>query len=295
VYGPNGQTQIVATDMMGQAIQSLNQQTGGEWTPTPPKSAATGAPSTDMTASLNALLANPNLTSDQKKMLSEYFDVVSKGDADRAKRMIAAFNAGSSYSEPLFRAQVMLVTDALTRGLSGITGDLATQGDQARSQRDKILQDLSASNQNLSLNNQQELSNLADVLGQDVETNAQNMAAAGFTSSSNRLKKEAILNKNYQGLVESKNRQLGYTTAQNQRNADYSTGQIASQLQQLQDKATQDRIKLLRGTEQLLGTSGLQGLGYSGADVLGTAATPINSTLQRDQLKDAFSFAGNFV
>lgn len=243
---------------------------------------------------LNDMLSTSGLTADQQKLLREYYKTVASNDQANASKMVAAFKTGVAYSDPIMKAQVALVTDALQTGLSGIAGDLKTRQEQLITQRDKIASDLQASGDYLSLNSKQELQNYQDKLNQDIQTNADNMAAAGFGSSSRNLRAQELLNKNTQGLIESNTRTLNFNLNKNQRDSAYNQTATALQLQQLQDKATQDRIAALRDAEQKLGSSGLTGLGYSGSDVLGNSGTPINSTLERQKYLDAFSFAGNF-
>jgi len=242
---------------------------------------------------LAQLLANPDLSADQVTALREYFTVVAKNDSAAATRMISSFNTGMAFSSPVFQAQVRMLTDALQQGLSGITGNLANAEESLRNQRDKLVADTTAANEQLDFNSQQQLANLKTSFDQNIQTNADNMAATGRASSSVRLKSDQLLNQNYEGLVESNNRTLAFNRGNNLRDVSYNEEQTNLEIQRLRDKATADRIAALRETERGIGSEGLgniPGLNLGSGDVLGG----IGGTIERDRLRDAFGFATNF-
>jgi len=249
---------------------------------------------TKYTSQLQAIIDAAGISEDQKKSLNDYFGIVAKGDAAQIQKMIGAYNAGIAFSSPVMKAQVALFTDALQRGMDATSGNLEADQQKYIAQRDKIVSDLTSASGQLDFLSQQELTNLKDSLDQNIATNADNLAASGRAASSVRVKSEGILNKNYQGLVETNTRTLGYRKAQNARDIAYANTSTSATLQQLQEKATQDRIASLRTAEQALGTKGLQDLGYTGADVLGNSGVPVGSSILEQANKDALSFATNF-
>lgn len=261
-------------------------------TPTTPT--APGPVSPEYTAQLEALLKNQTLTEDQRKALREYFDTVASNDTAKAAKMVKAFETGLAYSSPVFRAQALMFKDALEQGLSNISGDLALNEKQLRDKITKLESDLVASNEYLDLGAKQELEGLKSSYERDLDTVVQNMAATGKTSSSVRQRSEEILKKDFEGKVETKNRELAYVKNKQISDTGYNANLIRTQLQQLNDKANQDRIAKLRETESKLGTLAMLDMGYSGSELLGSPQNPIGGELDRAQFKDAFSFAGNF-
>lgn len=235
---------------------------------------------------LNEIMNNPNLTDDEKKILKEYFDTISTNDQEKATQMLQAFNTGIAYSDPLFKAKVSIVTDALAQGLSGITGDLSYQENQLQNSLNDLRSNIEASKGMLDFNLEQELNNLAKNYEQDLEVNRQNMAMTGKTSSSVRSKAEQLLSEQKEGLVESATKKFSYETGGLERQRTSAERDYTQQLDYLRDKATQQRISQLRQAEEQVGTQTLSNLGYS--DLSGG----IGGEIPKQRISEALSFAG---
>lgn len=238
---------------------------------------------------LTKILQNPNLTPDQKAVIQSIFGAVQNNDADMAARIQAAMKAASEFSDPYFKAQIRLAIDALDRGLSSKEGDLAFAEKQKQAALDELRASTAASKDQLSFQHQQELQNLAIKYETDLNTTRDNMAAAGLTSSSKRARAEDILNTQNQGLVESSNKTYGYQTGNLDRTLAANTADTAATLENLRRLNEAGKLDLYRTAENAVGSVNLPSV--SGMTSLGD----VGGTIPRDQVKDALSFANNFV
>lgn len=238
---------------------------------------------------LQTILSNPGLSDDQKSLIQNLYDTVSTNDTANAEKIMAAFKAATEFSDPYFKAQTLIATDALSRALGATDGDLAFQEKKLRDTLSDLTATVSASKGQLDFNKQQELKKLSDSYTADLEATQQNLAATGKTSSSVRTKAEGLLAEQNQGLVESTNRQFSYQTGTLDRSLANSERDTAQSLTYLQDKATQDRIANLRKTEEQVGSTALSNLGYTG--LLGN----VGGSIPRQKTLDALSFSNSFV
>lgn len=276
--------------------------TGGTTTQTPATptdtsgtagaSGGAGTSSTDTSAAqdsqLQALLSNSSLSADQKAAIQAIYDAVGTNDVAKANQLASAFTAATQYSSPYFKAQTQAAIDALTRGISAQEGDLSYREKQLQNALDKVKADTAASQGNLDLKHQRELQHYATKLEQNLNDTRDQMAAAGFTTSTRRARAEQIVNQGNENLVESANQNYNYQTAQNQRDTAYNTQNTAEQIANLQRQAAENKTTLARKAESAVGSDYLSGLGY---DTLGGQPGSINT----NATKDALSFANNFV
>lgn len=236
------------------------------------------------------LIKNSTATADEKKIMQEYYSIVSKNDSDKALKLLQNFNFGLEFSDPIFKAKAAIVTDALKQGLSGNTTDLAFKEKQLTNTLNDLRANTEATKGYLDFTHTQELEKLARSYETDLNTVRDNAAMVGKTSSSVRSKAEQLLNEQNTGLVQSSNKQFTYQTGQQNRNLASAETNYPLELAQLQDEATRKRIAALRTAETDLGSYGLGNLGYSQTDMLGN----IPSDIGRQKIKDALSFS-NFV
>lgn len=238
---------------------------------------------------LKQILSNPGLTTDQKAVIQSIYGAVQSNDADTAARIQSAMAAASQFSDPYFKAQVRLVTDALQRGLTGKEGDLAFAEQQQRAALDELRTNTAASKEFLSLEHAQELKNLEAKYTQDLQQTQDNMAASGFTASSRRARAEQILSEQNAGLVESSNRSLAYRTGSLDRDLAATDTRTRAQIANLQRLASEGKLDLLRTAESQAGSGALSSLGYTGL------LNNVGGDIARNQAQDALSFSSNFV
>lgn len=257
--------------------------TSGTSTPAPTTSAATVHPE------LLQILQNPTLTGDQKAIIQSVFNAVSSNDADTASKIQAAMKAASEYSDPYFKAQIQLATDALDRGIHAKDGDLSYQETSLKNALDKLKADTTASRDQLSFAHAQELQQLGQKYETDLSTTRDNLASSGFTSSSKRARAEQILNDQNKGLVESSNKGYSYQTGNLDRTLSTSDAATQAQIENLRRLASEGKIDLLRQGEAAVGSDKLASLGYTG--LLGN----VGGSIPRQKTLDAVNFANSFV
>ena len=248
-----------------------------------------GGATTTSTAELDAILNNPNLAADQKAAIEAIFNAVQSNDADTASRLQEAMRAATEFSDPYFKAQIRLATDALSRGLSAKEGDLAFAESEKRAALEELRANTEASKGQLSFQHTQELQQLAQKYETDLSTVRDNMAASGFTSSTKRARAEQILGEQNTGLVESSNKQYGYQKGNLDRSLSATSVRTQAQIENLRRLAAEGKLNLFRSTEETVGSASLPTVG--GLNPLGG----VGGTIPRQQATDAFSSASSFV
>ena len=237
--------------------------------------------------SLADLLKNPNITQDQKNMVKGVYDVVSKYDEAQANKLIAGFNAATQFSDPFFKAQTAMVVDSLKRGLAANAGDLKFSETQLQNTLADLKSNIEASKDYADFEKTKQLEELARNYEADLETNRQNLAMVGKTSSSVRSRSEQLLQEQNAGLVESVGKKFSFQTGGLERQQASAVRDLPLELARLQDKSTQARIEALRKAEAEVGSGALSGY----ADIL----TGIGGELPRKKVSDALSFGSNWV
>lgn len=268
---------------MGTGRQLSQQQIAG----TPESSSNPAPPAPAPSSNLDTILNNPGLSTDQKGVIRSIYEAVTTNDTNTAEKIKAAMTAATQYSDPYFKAQIRLATDALDRGLSAKEGDLAYQESSLTRALEGLKADTVAGKDKLSLDHQQDLKNLQTKYETDLATTQDNLAATGFTSSSKRARAEQILGDQNTGLVESSNRSYGYQTNNLDRTLSAKTSDVTAQIENYRRLASEGKLDLLRTTEEKVGSDNLAG--YS--DILGG----VGGSIPRDQVKDALSLASNFA
>lgn len=294
-YGPQTTAAVAAL----QKSLGVDNSTGiGYWGPrtitavtSMPKTATATATATatKTNAELDSILSNPNLTADQKAIINSIYGAVTQNDKSSAEKITAAMSAASKYSDPYFKAQVRLATDALDRGLSAKEGDLHyDEGKLGRALRE-LRDNTDASKDQLSFEHSKELADLGKKYEQDLTTTRDNLAAAGFGSSSRRARAETILADNNSGLVESANKNFGYRIGNLDRTLGYSEENTTADIANLRRLTQEGKLDLYRSAENTVGSKNLPNV--SGLSALGD----ITGEIPYAQQKDKLSFASNFV
>jgi len=284
----------------GGGIATFSSGTYGNWvplgstassstptTPTTPTDATQANQLTDQ--QFNEWLGTQNLSADQKSAITALYNAVGTNDQATADKVKAAIEAGTAYSDPYFKAQGALLTDALTRGMSNVDGDLAFN-ELSLSNRLKDIQDtIARSGEQLSFQHLQELKGLERQFGQDLNVLQNDMAARGFTSSSIRTKKEGILTDTFGDIRESANRSFQYQNENMNQQRTTAERDTALEVARLQELASRGKLDLLRSGEEKLGSSAMGELGYNGL------VGGVGGELPRVQAQDALSFASSYV
>lgn len=246
-------------------------------------------PTSNSDPALEKLLSTSGLSDDQKSVIRAIHDAVATGDAETSTRLKAAMEAAKQFSEPYFKAQIRLATDALDRGLSATEGDLASGIATRQKSLQELKADIAASKDNLSFQSRQELEALARDHETKLETEKQNLAATGFTSSTRRQRSEDLINKTYGGAVESTNRSLAYQTGRLDRQGTSAEQSTAAEIENLRRLAAEGKLTLLRKAEETVGTKALADLGF------GNLLGDVGGTIPHQQVLDENQFASSFV
>jgi len=249
----------------------------------------TTAAQTQTDAQFQQYLAGLNLPADQKAALNAIYQAVGSNDQAYADKIKSAMSAATAYSDPYFKAQVNLVTDALSRGLQQKDGDLAFQEKQLSNSLGDLVQNIASSKDMLAFDKVQQLKALQQNYEQSLEGTRTNLAALGKTSSSVRSRSDELQGENYNGMLESTNKTFNFKTDSLNSQQAQASRDTALQIENLQRLTTAGKIDLLRNTENQIGSSALGALGQS--EVLGG----VGGQIPRAQTQDALSFASQFV
>ena len=252
---------------------------------------ATPSQATPQTTSpeLDDLLSNSNLSADQKEAVSSIYDAITNNDADMAERIKAAMKSATEFSDPYFKAQIRLVTDALDRGLSSKEGDLAYKETQLSNTLKDLNDDIAIAKDNLSFEQTQELKGLAQSYEKTLENTRQDLASVGKSSSSIRSKAEGLMKQNYEGLVESTNRAFNTKTTTLANQGSRTARDTSLEIDRLRKLTEEGKLDLLRTAEEKVGSTGLADLGYQ--NLLGG----VGGDIERQKVLDATSFANSFI
>lgn len=236
-------------------------------------------------------LGQQNLSADQKAAVSAIYGAIGNNDQATADKVLSAMKAAAQYSDPYFKAQISIATDALTRGLSSNEHDLAFKETSLNNTLQDLTRNIGASKDYLTFQQQQELTDLKQKYETDLSGTQDALASRGMTSSSVRNRQEEILGDNYNGMVESTNKQLAYQTGNMDAQLASAQRDNTQQLAYYEKLAGDQRLNALRGTEEQIGSKGLTDLGYSGTDVLGG----VGGSIPAAQTQDELNFANSYV
>lgn len=230
-----------------------------------------------------------SLTDDMTQVVEAVYNAVATNDQNYAEQIQAAMDAASTFSDPYFKSQILLVTDALGRGLKQAEGDLAYREQQLSNSLASLQANASAASSQASFSHQKQMKQLEKQYKVDLENTQNQMAATGFTSSSRRSKAEKLLQEEKQDLIQSSSRSLAYTRGASQRSLSAAQKSTQAEVENLRRLAEAGKIDALRQAEATVGSQALSDLGYT--NLLGG----ISGTVERERAQDALSFSQNFV
>lgn len=274
-------TDPIMQSFVNQMVSGTSPTTGGASSVTPTSSTMTD---TEREIDIEAFLSGKNLSADQQALFREIFKTVSTNDIKTFERLVSAFDAFTTYSDPYFKAQTLMATEALKSTMGSLSGDLAYQEKQKKETVDKLNAQLESIQGFGSFQDTQDYKNLLTKYDTELSDLQQNLAATGKTSSSVRTKSEDLLSGQKEGLVESGTRKFSYETGQ------LKAGITSADdyFKYLTDVNTQKGIAAIRKTEEQVGSSALSG-------TYGNLIGNIGGELPRKKVQDAMSAASSFV
>lgn len=274
----------------GQQGQVTGQPVGQGQQFTPAQSAQVINTQTEENAQLDSLLADSNLTEDQRQAIKAIFNTVSANDQERANQLQAAFKAAAQINEPFFAQQVKLALDELQRGFVSIDQDLAFKEQSIRNRLSDLQQDLASSREFLSLEQQQALKQLERQYKLTLDNTREDLARRGFTASTRRAEAETLLEEQTGELRESAERQFGARMQELQRQGERGDRDAQAELARLQELAAQERTGLARRGEAALGSQQLGPL-PPGTQPLGG----LTGTIEQEKLASNLQASQQFV
>lgn len=264
--------------------------TPGQTTPTPtqltPEQQAAQAANQQK---LDQLLANPNLTADQRAAIQAIYSAVSNNDQSQADRIKAAIAAATEYSDPYFKAQTRMVLDSIDRGFQAIDDDLGYRESSLTKSLQALQRDIASAKDYLSFQQLQEMKALERNYTEAISTTQEDMASRGFTSSSIRSRKEQLIGDSYGDLRESSNRAFMAKEQSYANQLSDAQTNTAAEIERIRQLAAQGKTDLTRQAEAKVGSTALTNAGYTGG--LGN----IGGEIPAAQVRDANAFASQFV
>ena len=211
--------------------------------------------------------AYKNATPEQKQLLALTYNTTQARTAEESKLAQESLQEAIKLVDPYFREQIRIAQDQIQRSVGSVTQDAQTQVNSLQERVKQIQDDLSFNRNQLSLEQQAELSQQLQENQIQLETLHQNYAEAGLIFSSPRELAEQRLKDTQQGIAESSARRYGRSLRElevgGQRQLQESAQQIASTERQKQERLTD----ISRQGESALGTknvptvTGVQPLG----------------------------------
>lgn len=237
------------------------------------------------------LIEQSDLPDDIKQIARATFSAISTNDLEYAKRLVEGIKEATKYADPYFKAQTRLAIDALERGFQDADDDLEYNEERLSRQLEDLRKDTQGARELLSLEEQQELAELDRQLSSSLDATREEMASLGFTSSSRRARKEQITQETFGGLRETKQRQFAFkqqTLADTLTRGERDT---AAEAERLRELAKSDKLKLLRETEETVGSDALRGTSLGGLKPLGN----VTGSLQNERAREIADLASSFV
>jgi len=245
---------------------------------------------TQQDTDLNEILANSGLDADQQEMIRQLYGVISTQDQALAAKFKLAFEQAAAMGDPYWKSQIRLVADELQRGFVSLEQDLQFKETQLRNRMTDLQSDLEATKDFLSLEQSSQLTDLERQYKQTLANTQNDLAARGFTQSTERMNKEQLLSDTTGSMRESITRRIGEQVRRAETGATTGVRDINSEIVRLQELAEQGKLDLFRAAEQKLGSSNLPTLPGAPA-----ALGQIYGEIPSSQLQDVVSASTSLI
>ena len=229
-----------------------------------------------------------NITDDQQTLVDAVYDAIVTNDSKKADQLAEAFKKAEALGDPFWAQQLRVASDALQRGFVSIDKELEFQEAQLQTRLQDLEQDLENRIEFLGLEEQTQLRQIQRQFEQQLETTRNNLAATGFTQSTRREKTEGLLEETAGDLRESTRRRFAAQIEEADTAIERGQRDTQTEIQRLQELASQNKLSLFREAEATLGTGNLPSL--SGApEPLGGLVGEIETNRQKDIINTANS------
>jgi len=233
-------------------------------TPTSASSKSSGGSQDIDMADVQAVLADTNLSDDEKKAIEAVYRAVANGDQEEAQRLAAKLELAKAYADPMLERQIALITDDLNRTIEGMDYDLEYQETTLQNRLNDLRDDVQYKKDYLSLELQQELKDLEIYFGNKIQETRDTMAARGMTVSRRNEKKQELLNEQRGDMVETANRRFGAEMRNLDTTLERSERDTSREAERLRELTERGKLDVARQAEANLGTERAQDLGALG-------------------------------
>lgn len=197
------------------------------------------------------------LTDDQK-LVALYQEKIQREDnVQKQAWMEEALNEAIEQSEPYMKNELRIAQDEVKRGFAEAKGDYKTSAEILNRRIDNIEQDLEENKEFLSMEQQAELSRVAQGYEIQRDNLVETHALSGMTFSTKRQLAEKRMTDEEKGIVESTKRQYNKKIADLQKEADRGDLEAQKQLEDLQRQLNEDLTRMGREFEEEYGTENL--------------------------------------
>lgn len=198
-----------------------------------------------------------SLSDDQKKLIGLAYQASTATSAEARAKLNAALAEAIKVVDPVMKEQIRLVQDELNRNVTSTNTDTQSNIDQLNERIKQIKEDLTYNRENLSIDQQQELSQALAQHEQKLYDTQQSMAESGLAFSSPRARAEDLLNTEYQDMTESTQRKYNRANRTNEVTSARDIAQLTKNAADLQRSGSEKVTTLSRAAEEKVGSSNL--------------------------------------
>lgn len=261
-------------------------------TPASPTGSVTSTPAIEQYSNtgLTSSAEYKALSKEDQDAVLAVFNAVANNDQTQANRLAEAFKAASKINDPYFAQQLRLATDAIERGYVELDKQAEFEETQIKRRLDDLKNDYATKKNFLSLEQASVMKEIERNYTENLGALQENLAASGFTQSSRRIKKEAILDEVTGDLRTSKNRAFAFEGEQADTALARGERDTAAEIQRLKELTEKGKLDFLRKAEAEVGTKNLPTLSGGPAPLGG-----IYGSLPEEKLSNTIAAAKSFV
>jgi len=250
-----------------------------------------GGSSIDTTPSYD-LKNDPNYKAlpDDLKKVATYFETVGlSSNTEQGTRLIQSLQTAADQSNAYYKQFFNIAADTMIRTNDEYQQAFGSKSDRLNKQITQINEDLAKNKEFMTLEEQSDLTRLANEYKANLQTTQGTMAAAGLTQSTIRSEAEQRLAAQNKGLVEDTQRQYGKRIADLETAAARGNQEAQADLADLKAKLGYNITQLGRDIETQVGSASMPAL--SGYTPLGN----ITGSLVENRTKDIAQRAGGLL
>lgn len=235
------------------------------------------------------------LSPEEQEFVNMGFNLILYGGEEEAKMFANAIEKAKGIADPYFRAQLTLATGEIGSAIAMLNLDYESAAKIAEKTRDRLLEDVAAGKDFLSLEQQADLAREARFYDEDLLRIADSAAERGLTFGTGYKSRRAAEERRtveYEDVIESKERKYNFEIAELERRAQRGEQDAADELARLNAEKGLKLSDIGRNAEQILGSSNL------GNITSATGYSPVGGvigSIEEDKRKSIISDIGAFV